>query len=61
MPHDLNGNLIQVGDKVNIPATVTAVQPGEDYCNLTVEYDIAMPPYITKNQGTFNTKQVVKV
>lgn len=60
MPHDLKGNLVQVGDKVLIPATVTAVQVGEEYCNLSVEYDYPMPSYTTKMHGTFNTKQVVK-
>lgn len=61
MPHDLKGNLLQVGDKVNIPATVTAIQAGEEYCNLSVEFDHSMPPYTTKMAGTFNTKQVEKV
>ena len=60
MPHDADGRLLQVGDSVIIPATVTAVQVGEEYCNLTVEYDIPMPPYTTKSMGTFNTKQVIK-
>lgn len=59
MPHDINGNLLKIGDKVMIPATVIAVQAGEEYCNLTVEYDYSMPPYTTKMGGTFNTKQVL--
>jgi hypothetical protein len=59
MPHDINGNLLKVGDKVIIPATVTAVQAGEEYCNLSVEYDYSMPPYTSKMSGTFNTKQVL--
>jgi len=61
MPHDSKGNLLQVGDKINIPATVISIQPGEEYCNLSVEYDISMPPYENKMSGTFNTKQVEKV
>jgi hypothetical protein len=36
MPHDRNGTLLQVGDRVQIEATVKQITMAEDYCNLTV-------------------------
>lgn len=61
MPHDSKGNLLVVGDKVLIPATVTAIQTGDDYCNCSVKLDHPMPP---DNTGTtfqaLNTRQVNK-
>lgn len=37
MPHDANGKLLKVGDIVMVPAKVKAVNPGEDFCNVTLE------------------------
>ena len=61
MPHDKNGNLIAVGDRVDIPCVVIAINPGDEYYNCTVETTEVMPPTNTKNIITFNTKQVEKV
>lgn len=35
--HDANGKLLQKGDVVLIPAVITELQPGEDFCNVSVE------------------------
>ena len=62
MPHDAKGNLLQVGDKVAIPGTVTRVLQDPDYCNVDVELDYLMPPGNTKSTiSSLNTKQVEKV
>lgn len=61
MPHDINGNLLQVGDIVNVPAKVISVQPSDDYCNVTLETTRPMPPYTAGTSIVLNTKQVEKV
>jgi len=60
MPHDKNGQLLKVGDKVNVPCTVKVVQLGKEYCNLSVETDELMYPGDNKSTVTLNSKQVVK-
>ncbi len=61
MPHDINGNLLQPGDMVYIPAKVVAVHQTEDYCNLDVELR-PMPPNDTPMRlSQLNTRQVQKV
>lgn len=35
--HDHNGSALKVGDIVLIPAKITSLQSGEDYCNVGVE------------------------
>ena len=63
MPHDRNGNLIQSGDKVVIPATVLNVFSTENgqFCNCDVELDYPMPPYTEKTRfSALNTQQVEK-
>lgn len=35
--HDRNGTPLKKGDVVLIPAVVTELHGGEDYCNVTVE------------------------
>lgn len=62
MPHDLNGNLLSIGDAVQIRGTVTDIYPIEDFCNLIVRLDEPMPPdrqvtYIS----SINSKQVEKI
>jgi hypothetical protein len=61
MPHDRKGNLLQVNDIVNIPCKVTAVQTGEEYCNLNLESIEPMFPGTSKNSFVVNAKQVEKV
>jgi hypothetical protein len=58
MPHDINGNLISVGDIVQVECRVTAVQPGTDYCNLNLETVEPMFPGDYKSSFTLNGKQV---
>jgi len=61
MPHYRNGNILEVGDEVMVPAKITSVQAGLEYCNLTVETIEPMYPGDSKNTITLNTKQVEKV
>ncbi|HEX8838342.1 MAG TPA: hypothetical protein VF748_15470 [Candidatus Acidoferrum sp.] len=59
MPHDANGNELKVGDKVNIPATVTMLTTGDEFCNCSVLLDFRMPPDNTENTFSVNTTQVL--
>lgn len=63
MPHDANGKLLEVGDKVNIPGTITNIGSDGPYCNVNVELDYSMPAYPDQktNIGAINASQVVKV
>ena len=61
MPHDQNGNLIKVGDKVLIEAIVESVQTGVNYCNCMVKTVIVMPPYDTGSTFSINTAQCLIV
>lgn len=61
MPHDKNGNLIEVGDLVNIPCVVKSIYQGEEYCNVTLETTEKMYPSMTPTGITLNSKQVEKV
>jgi hypothetical protein len=36
MPHDRNGQQLQVGDTVRMEFTVTAVYPDAEMCNVTL-------------------------
>lgn len=60
MPHDRKGNLLSVGDHVVIEATVTQVQPGEEYCNVQLETIEPMYPGDSKSTITLNAKQVTR-
>lgn len=35
--HDRNGSPLKKGDTVLIPAIITELSPGEDYCNVSLE------------------------
>lgn len=62
MPHDANGNLLKVGDKVSIPGKITLLAESDEYCNCTVELDYSMPPYTPEQKtslGSINTRQVL--
>jgi len=61
MPHDKNGQVIEVGDEVMVPAVVKQVMTGEDYCNVTLETTEPMYPGEHKSGMTLNARQVVKV
>ena len=62
MPHDANGEHLQVGDRVYIPATVKEVYGVSDGCNLNLEFDIPMPchPDYKDTYSAINAAQVVK-
>lgn len=34
--HDRNGTPLKLGDTVLVPAIITALSQGEDYCNVTL-------------------------
>jgi hypothetical protein len=61
MPHDAKGRELKVGDKVLVPAVVTSIAAGEDYCNLTVQTERPMKPSDQPTMITFNASQVDKV
>lgn len=59
MPHDMNGKVLKVGYVVNISCRITAIQLGEDYCNVNLESLKTMSPENKyTNSFSLNTKQV---
>lgn len=64
MPHDKNGALIQVGDRVVLRGKVKNIGTSELYCNLTIELDEPMPtdtgPRTGETLSGINAKQVEK-
>ena len=61
MPHDQNGNLLRVGDQINVPAVITNICEGEEYCNVTLETIYPMYPGDSKSMwSAVNTRQTVK-
>lgn len=60
MPHDRNGKPLAVGDRVNIPAIVRDVQPGDDYCNVRLETIEPMHPGPEVSTMYLNARQVEK-
>jgi hypothetical protein len=61
MPHDANGELINVSDIVYIPAKVKAVHMSEEFCNLDLEFMYIMPGRSERDTfSAINTRQVVK-
>jgi hypothetical protein len=61
MPHDRNGEELEVGDAVNIPAIVTAIHEGENYCNVSLTSVEPLFPESSKTPFALNAKQVEKV
>lgn len=61
MPHDVNGKVLQTGDKVVIRGKVTQIFASENYCNCSVELDLKMPPdSATSVISAVNTRQLEK-
>lgn len=62
MPHDLNGKLLEAGDKVMVPAIVKEVYSTEngEYCNCNLVTEHPMPPYTEGTHLVLNAKQVIK-
>ena len=58
MPHDRNGKLLKVGDAVSVKCTIKAMHLGHDYCNITLQTTVPMPPYPNGSILELNTKQV---
>jgi hypothetical protein len=60
--HDVNGHPLKKGDKVLIPAVVTTLYGGEDYCNVSIETTLGRKPDGQKNSlSIINTAQLVKI
>jgi hypothetical protein len=57
--HDRNGTPLRVGDIVLVPVRVTALQPGEDYCNLSGESMFERKPDHAVETFNINTAVVV--
>jgi hypothetical protein len=60
MPHDRNGNILNVGDTVMVPCRIKAIHLTEDYCNIDIETERPMPPTDRATALTLNSKQTVK-
>lgn len=59
--HDANGTRLKKGDTVLIPAVITDLSPGEEYCNVTLKTTLGRRP--DKNQETIsaiNTGVLIK-
>ena len=61
MPHDLRDSPISVGDRVNVPCIVKAIQTGTDYCNVTLETTEKMFPGDSPSTISLNAKQTERV
>jgi hypothetical protein len=60
--HDANGTPLKVGDRVMIPAVITHLSPGEDFCNVSIETSIGRRPDGQKERmSAINTGVLVKV
>ncbi len=57
--HDRNGTPLKVGDVVMIPARVTSVQAGADYCNLNAQSLYGRKPDDGKESFSINTSVVI--
>jgi hypothetical protein len=60
MPHDVNGNELEVGDAVWVRCRVTAIQTGDEYCNCTLETVEPMYPGTHHTVLSLNARQVLK-
>ena len=58
--HDANGTPLKVGDVVMIPAVVTQLHAGENYCNVSVETVFGRrPDGLKENLSAINTGVLV--
>jgi hypothetical protein len=60
MPHDQHGDLLAVGDRVQVPAVVQSISTGEDYCNLTIQSRYGRKPDGAVETMTLNAAVVEK-
>jgi hypothetical protein len=61
MPHDKNGEVLAVGDRVTVLCEVKTIYLTEEFCNVTLETVEPMFPGDNRCGVTLNAKQVVKV
>lgn len=61
MPHDAKGNLLNIGDTVNVRCQVKEIHLGEEFCNVTLETNLPMFPTDNLTTIVLNAKQVFKV
>ena len=61
MPHDKNGQVLEVGDRVTVLCEVKTIYLTEEFCNVGLETVEPMFPGEHKSGVTLNAKQVVKV
>lgn len=61
MPHDKNGQLLQVGDFVDVRFEVKEIHMAEDYCNTTLIIPGEHGPYNVKSTLVVNAKQTTLV
>lgn len=60
MPHDYNGELIQVGDIVYLVGKVSQITTGEEFCNIMVDSTLPAKPAGAMASFWFNANQVTK-
>lgn len=62
MPHDKNGNKLEVGDKVTVEFEITGISPSETMCNLNLKTTIPMDEGdYCPTMSNINSKQTEKV
>lgn len=58
--HDANGTKLNVGDRVFIPAVITQLDPGDEFCNVSLETSEGRRPDGAKERiSAINTGVVV--
>ena len=61
MPHDAHNKVLSVGDVVFVPARITKIFTGEDYCNAEIETLFGRRPDGLKEKwSAFNTAVLVR-
>lgn len=61
MPHDKNGTLLQVGDRVTVQFEVKELHMAEDYCNCTLKIPGEHGPHNVTSTLVVNAKQTTLV
>lgn len=61
MPHDKNGTLLNVGDRVTVEFEVKEIHMADDYCNTTVVIPGAHGPHNVVSTLVLNANQTTKV
>ncbi len=61
MPHDKNGVLLNVGDRVSVVFTVKEIHMADDYCNTTLVIPGEHGPHNVTGTLVLNAKQTEKI